>query len=311
MVMKSTHFDFENKVFAVKGAHFGLTNDTQRPVYYVTLGDLKAAIELPTLRTEFRIERDSHDWELLDIVEQSLRFVREIRPGDSIPTEILDGSASWTVEERHRVLARARIMVQLAAWMTGSDGSINDTDQLAKLADQPETKQRVQEAFGEIAVALGLGKEKQHEIVDMIDELAQELSYIEALRDHFNNIRNIGGKIKQLSRLYLRERSVGADLQRVEALFRTPLNKFTATFDEIEAQTGETLAVLKQFRTQIKYIRDTRDMLHWEFMRWDELMDKWKKQPVEQSERVEKLIKETYQFLARHYPLVKQWNLSG
>lgn len=310
--MKSTHFNFENKVFAVGGAYFGLSKDNYKPVYFVTLGDLKAAVDIPTLRTEFKIPQDSPDSELLDIVEKSLRFVKEIRPGDSIPKELLDGTASWAVEDRHRIIARARIMVQLATWMTGkADSGIDDGDQLAALADKPETKQRVQEAFDEIAVALGMGKDRRQEIVDMIDELAQELSYIEALRDHYNGIRSIYGKIKQLSRLYLRNRSVGGDLQRVEALIKSPIGNFNNTFDEIEAQTGETLAVLKQFRTQIKYIRDTRDDLHWEFMRWDELMEKWRKQPVEQSERAERMIKETYQFLARHYPLVKQWNLSS
>ena len=43
-----------------------------------------------------------------DLFARGVRFVKEIRPKDSIPSELLDGTASWSYEERHNASARAR-----------------------------------------------------------------------------------------------------------------------------------------------------------------------------------------------------------
>jgi hypothetical protein len=108
-VDRSTHFMFDHKVFTLKGARFALTEDGSTPAFHVELGALVASLPLSTLRTEFSIDRDAGDGVLLAIVEKSLRFVKEIRPGDSIPRELLDGSASWSVESRHRLRAKAHL----------------------------------------------------------------------------------------------------------------------------------------------------------------------------------------------------------
>src|ERR1700722_18380727 len=92
-VDRSTHFLFEHKIFQLKGARFALTEDGSTPAFLVELGTLVASLPLATVRGEFEIERDGTDDVLLKIVEKSLRFVKEIRPGDSIPRELPDGSA--------------------------------------------------------------------------------------------------------------------------------------------------------------------------------------------------------------------------
>src|ERR1700749_4003670 len=114
-VDRSTHFLFEHKVFTLKGARFALTEDGSTPAFHVELGTLVASLPLGTLRSEFSIDRESPDGVLLAIVEKSLRFVKEIRPGDSIPRELLDGTASWAVEERHRLRAKAHLWAKTIA----------------------------------------------------------------------------------------------------------------------------------------------------------------------------------------------------
>src|SRR5688500_12812168 len=94
---RSRTFAFEHKLFAVPGGYFAPVKDTLEPAFHLPLGDLQGAVTLPTLRAEFAIAKESKDGQLLDIVERSLRFVKEIRPNDSIPHELLDGSASWAV----------------------------------------------------------------------------------------------------------------------------------------------------------------------------------------------------------------------
>ena len=112
---------------------------------------------MPILRTEFDLSPETGDGKLLGIVEKALRYVREIKPNDSIPHELLDGTASWTVEEKHRTIARNRLTIQLVSWLTGGETLVVDLTQLEQIADDPKTKTRVQEAFTKAAEKLGLG----------------------------------------------------------------------------------------------------------------------------------------------------------
>jgi hypothetical protein len=116
---RSTHFAFQHKVFSIKDAVFRLSQ-TEEPLFRVELGDLKCGVSVPSLRNEFGIKPESDDGKLLGLIEKALRFVKEIRPGDSIPKELLDGSCSWSVEDRHRKLAHNRMTVQLVSWLSGS-----------------------------------------------------------------------------------------------------------------------------------------------------------------------------------------------
>src|SRR6185437_12066710 len=167
---RSTNFAFTHKVFQVEGACFALSRDTKEPLFRVFLGSVTAALPLATLCSEFGIAKDSEDGRLIDIVEKSLRFVKEIRPGDSIPRELLDGTASWTVEEHHRAIARSRLAVQLASWVAGEEKVISDTEQLEQLADDPVTKTRMQNALGEVAEKLGIGRDRKSEVMTKVED---------------------------------------------------------------------------------------------------------------------------------------------
>src|SRR5689334_1836624 len=131
---RSTHFAFTHKVFTVNGALFHLSQ-TEEPLFRVELGDLKCGIAVPSLRNEFGIKADSEDGKLLALIEKALRFVKEIRPGDSIPKELLDGSCSWTIEDRHRKLAHNRMTVQLVSWLSGGEADVADATKLEQLAN--------------------------------------------------------------------------------------------------------------------------------------------------------------------------------
>ena len=82
---RSTHFKFQHKVFSVEGSYFAHSRDTKEVVFHVPLGEIKGVLTLEVLRNEFGIEHDSPDGRLLGIIERSLRYVKEIRPNDSIP----------------------------------------------------------------------------------------------------------------------------------------------------------------------------------------------------------------------------------
>ena len=304
---RSTHFVFENKVFGLDRAYFSLAHDTKEPVYHVMLGALKAALPLPTLRIEFNIDPDSPDGKLLEIIEKSLRYVKEIRPNDSIPSELLDGSASWSVEPHHRMIAEKRLAIQLASWLSGEETVVSDMEQLEQLADDPTTKQRVQYALGEIAERIGIGRGRQNEVMDKINDFARELSYIEALREYYGRVKDIAAKLGKLSKLYTKDRSVTEDLVRILQLLRNPLQDFDQSFSLVDAQTSEIMSIMNKYNAQVSYVREMRDDLHFRLAQWDGMIEKWGERKIERSMDVEALIKETYRFVAQNFPLSQSW----
>lgn len=116
-------FDFAHKVFSVAGALFQIDPQTDDPVYSVDLGDVRANPTFVAPRAAFGLEPEDPDSKLLDDVGRALSFVKRIRPGDTMPSELLDGTASWTVSDQHRAIARGRITVGLTAWMSGNRSS--------------------------------------------------------------------------------------------------------------------------------------------------------------------------------------------
>jgi hypothetical protein len=308
---RSTHFVFEHRVFNVKGAHFAFTADGLDPAFHVTLGELKAALQLPALRNEFGIGTDSADGKLLSIVEQSLRYVKEIRPGDSIPRELLDGSASWAVEDKHRAIAQGRLAAQVASWLTGKETVIVDPYELAALVDDPETKARMQKATGEIAEKLGIGAARKQEVMDRVDDLARELAYIEALRERCGLVRAITAKVNQLAKIYRADRAMVQDISRVQSLLMRPNAEFENIFGQVDASTCEILPVLRKFDTQVKFIREMRDNLHMRLMVWDPILEKWSSFDAVRGPEAEAALKDIYRFVARYFPQRQDWKLGS
>jgi hypothetical protein len=302
-----TTFSFQNKVFSLEGGYFSMARDGREPVFHVMLGDLRASLPLPTLRDEFNIADDSPDGALLGIVEKSLRFVKVISPNDSIPRELLDGSASWSVDDRHRLIAQSRLAIQVSTWLSGEEAVISDIEQLQQLADDPATKQRVQNAIGEIAEKLGLGRDGKQLVMDKIDQFAREICYIEALRERYGNVRQIVATLNRLMKIYRADKSVCEDMVRILQLLRAPIGDFDATFELFDAQTGQILTVLQRFTSQVDFVREMRNDLHQRLMKWDDLLAKWEGMTATRSPEAEALIKETYRFVAFHFPQMQSW----
>jgi hypothetical protein len=305
----STHFLFQHKVFSVAGSYFAMAQDTHAPTFFVPLGDIQGVLTLAQLMSGFDIKPDSSDAALLKIIEKGLAFVRRIAPGDSIPRELLDGSASWSVEDRHRMIAESRIAVQLANWVGGAKVDLRDLAELLKIGGDPETRAKVQEAVSKVADRLGLGDSRRQEVLDKIDRLGRELSYIEALRDRFASIKMIAMKLAQLQSLYGPERGISEEAGRIIILMRKPAGEYDSIFTHIDSETSDILSVLLKFTAQVKYIRDKRDELHRKFLMWDDLIRRWQDLTVEIGTPAETLLRDTYRFMARHFPQSTDWQL--
>ena len=303
----STTFDFDHKVFKIEGGYFALAPDKSHAVFYVPLGTTFGAVPLPTLRSTFEIAEGSHDDYLLGIIEASLRFVKVIRPGESIPPELLDGTASWQVTEDNRLLARNRVLIQLSSWVSGHEVVINDAAQIEQILEDPGTKGRIEEAYIQLTDKLGMAPERKSEVEARLGKFAHELAYIEALRDRYAAVRAIAERTDRLRSTYRLDRTFSAEIMQMQKLFRTPMSEFQAIFDQVDAQSGEVLALVRNLDKQIAYTRSQRDELHSRFMDWEDLLKQWVNVVIERSGANETLIKSTYRFLAQRYLKTNVW----
>lgn len=305
--MRDTHFDFEHKVFAISGAFFSVDVGEKKPVLNITLGDLKASLTFTTLRESFDIKEDSRDARLLDVVAKGLRFVKIIMPGEQIPGELLDGRASWSVEDRHRLIARGRITVQLVSWVTGNEMIVVEASELEQIVEDPTTKERLKTAFNEIAKKLGITENAEDAITNMIGCMAQELSYIEALRDRFTSIRELNANLVKATQIYRTDRALVSEVSRMQGLLKKPLANYDSIFSQADAQTGEIVGALKSFDTTINFIRKIRDDLRARLLDWEEILKAWEDVPIERSQKLEQMLKRTYRFLATNFIETKVW----
>ncbi len=279
------------------------------PVLRFPLDDAHAELPLPGIKKELKLADDSPDARMLDIVAGALRFVSSIMIGEAVPSELSSGKASWEITDRHRTVARARLSMQLVSWMSGDESVIIDASQLAMVADDPAMKEKIGTAFGEAAKKLGIPPERKEEVINLVDSLGEELAYIEALRDQFTHITVVEAGLGKLSEIYRSDRGVAESLLQVSKLCAIPMREFRGKFEEIDAQTGEIISVLKNIAIQIKFVRECRDDLHQRFWAWMPLAESWSLCPMKRSSTGEKLIDETYRFLARRFLPQKEWEL--
>jgi hypothetical protein len=303
----ATFFSFEHKVFSVPGTIFRMDRSTGRVSMHMLLGGSYASLTIKQLVHSFNIAPGSPDEVMLKTVEAALHHVREIRPGDSIPNEILDGTASWSLDARHLELARNRLLIQLAAWVTEGNSAIDANADVMALIERPETKEKVNAAFTKAAEQLGLGVDGKHQITTMIEQLAGELAYIEALREKLRAYIAIRSKAQKLRHVYRRERLIGESVERVIKLISPPLDKIIDLFAMVDAHTAEVISSLKQLSGTIEFVRETRDQLREFVLLWEDLDKEWAEMRIEQAPATEELIKQTYRFAATHYLSSQRW----
>ena len=303
----STHFAFEHKIFQVKDARFALTGPDRIPALRMNVGEHEASIPLESLCQEFNIDPESSDGQMLEQVAQGLNFVRDIRPGATIPRELLDGTASWSIDESHKVIAKNKVMAAVAAWVSGQGRKKLTPPQIEAMLAKPETKDQIETGLDKIALALGMGKGKRQEVLDLIDRLARELAYIEGLRDRYVHASEIVAKLTQVAALYNTDRIFLDEINRVKVLMRPPIKDFREVFAQVDGQTDDVVTMLKAFNRQLVYIREMRDELHQKMLIWDEAIEHWELDLSYKSKASREAVQFTYRFVAHNFPQSTDW----
>lgn len=310
--MDETTVNFSIKFFtAVEGSYFRKSNETEEPVFVLNLGGEEVMLPFPGIRREFDIEEESADDQMLEMVASGLDYVKVLMPGDDLPKELLTGEASWEISDEHRKIAQQRLSMQLVSWVSGEENLITDPQQLLQIADDPAIKEKVSKAFEEAAVAIGLDAGEGDKIVDLIEELAEELAYIETLRDQFRGVIAMEKKIKMLRNVAAKHRSILDSATSVAKLISVAVNEFGEEFDMSDGQTGEIIAVLKNVAAQKEFIRGTRNSVYRRLVAWDTLLRAWEKESGQYTATIPDLLRETYRFLAPRYMQTDDWLLTG
>jgi hypothetical protein len=298
--VRVTTFDFHHRVFGTPGARFLLKGHDKIPTFRVDMGDLDGLVDIDVLKKEFGLTATSHDGKLVDVAVAALRYVPDVKPGDTVPSELLTGEASWSVRPQHKRIAEQRLQVQLLSRVSGKEVLLTDPKEISNFLEQIENREKLRLAFREAAAALGFG-ENTEPVIKQLELLARELCYIEALRDRFTKIPLINDKITELGKSYGGDRNAKMELNRIQALLTTGIQEYTAMLAQIDAQTGEIISALKSIDRQVKYIREMRDQLHFLIMLWDPHindLDKWHTRPTPETDKV---MRNLYRFLAPRY----------
>jgi hypothetical protein len=302
---KATHFEFQHKIFGVHGSYFAMAEDTGEPTFYVPLGEMTGVLTIPALMSGFEIKDTSPDGALLRMIPPALSFVRKLRPGDAVPRELVDGGASWSIDDRHRRIADARLMVLLAG--RSGRGNPRDRNELLRMAADPAVRDRLEGAFAAMAETIGLGRTAAAEVRARMSRVAGELSYIEALRDQFALIRMIGLKVTQLTGAYGPDRGQGEEMSRITALLKKPVTEFEGLFEQVDGRCDDVEALLRETDGTVRFVRQMRDEIYRRQLTWSDLPARWNSLKVAAAPAADALVRETYRFLARHFPLSTDW----
>lgn len=302
--------NLEHKIFTVSDdGHFRMSNAGDTPVYVMKYGEDTVSLPFAGLIDEFGIEPASEDFRNLGIIEEALRFVKVIRVGDPIPREVLTGEASWQVTETHRQIAYGRLTMQLVAWLTKDENVPTGGRDLLMALEDPETSERINSAMDEAANELGYGAGARDKVVGDIEKMADELAYIEFLRDVYASVKGANQKVLILKTKYASEQTAMDTIVPVLEFLDAAIEQFAEKFGEVDEMSRDIIDSLKSIVTQARIIQEVRNDLYCRLNAWDEILPQWDAIEARRSAAVENLLRETYRFLAPRYLKADEWKL--
>ena len=297
----------KHQVFTMLGAvSFRRARADGTPVMVVILGEREAVVPLRALQREFGIGDDTADGRMLGLIAESLDFVCGLSLGDRLPSEVLSGRASWEPSLEHRKRAFSIVRLQLLSWIDPDAADPAKGDPIVRLETEPALRQQVQVAFERAAVELELADAAA--VLALVEELAGELAYIEALRDRLlRPVQMLAARLERISQAQRGDSQRQETVNRVLRLAATAREQFLVRFDEVAGQTGEVMSSLRNMESQQAFIRSNRDQLYRAQRAWQTILDGWA--DAAGTEEVPwDLVSRTYQFLAPRYMPVTDWS---
>ena len=302
--------ELQHEVFSTLGdVRFRRSSTDGLPMMAMRLGEREAQLPLEALRRELAIGKDTADGRMLDLIGSALDYVSCLQPGDRLPAEICTGEASWKPSQKHIQLARTRLQLDLCAWARPEcrwARAGRDERTLLRLADNEVLLDDVHTVCVGAAGQLGFSGPEQ--VVRVLEELSQELAFIEALRERL--LGRVNGLCRRLAVLTRERQRPGAmfdSLAQVNRLMMVAKKQIVERFDDLDVQTAEIDGLLRNLDNQRTFIRSNRDWLYRTQRAWEPVLERWSHEGETPGGDLATLLTATYQFLAPRFMPSTAW----
>jgi hypothetical protein len=234
-----------------------------------------------------------------------------LRLGDTLPSELNGGEASWTPTEQDRILGASRVrhnLVRCVFARMGQRIAISPTV-TPGWEDSTVNRELVKQAI-DGAVAQLAGPDAA-EVTTRITALCEEMACIETMRRTL-----IRGSVRLREKLFaiqVSEVPVSRrdTVKQVQALARRGLKDITDRFDQADAHLDNMLAVLRDMPAAVVWLRQQRDWMVRTSHAWEALFTDWAGAPSRFDEFMWKVIERSYLFLAPRFMSFQEWSASG
>jgi hypothetical protein len=285
---------------------FRLSEGQRVPSMVVQVDNHEAVLPLRSVAHEFKIDPDSADGRMLALIEQALEFVVVLHLGETLPSELDTGEASWKPTLRDHQLAVSRLSHELVRGMMARSG---ETQQIGAVTpgweDDPANRALVRNAI-EAAIS-HLGDVDAAEITARINTIGDELAYLETMRRTLTR-----GMSEQRDKLFptLSDHIPAARrdmLRQVQILTRRGTAEITRKLDEADEGLDDILGMLREPATAIDWLRHQRDRLFRMHRAWEPVFEDWCNMSGHLDDFFWKAVERTYAFLAPRFMSYQEW----
>jgi len=282
------------------------------PSLIIPLGRSIAAVPLRSLQVELGIDSESPDGRMLALIARSLEFVADLRLGDLLPVEVLDGAASWQPSALHQQVAASRLKLRLISQLEPDDavdwGRAEPRAVLAAAAE-PGMRFQLQAAYIEVTARLGLADAAV--VARLVEDAVHELGFVEALRDRLlRRMLRLMERVRHLATGVAQNLAGLELLSRVTRLTRIAIGRISTRFAELDDQTEIVLDALRSLETWRVLIRQHRDWLYCSLRGWEPILAAWEAAAFDWSDGTWSLLGRTYRFLAPRFMPMQEWQLT-
>lgn len=299
-------FSFAHRLFAVPGVWFGRTADLREAALHIPMGDYTATVGIDTLRSAFDIARGSDDDRMLDLVAEALDHVRRITPGEKLPREVLDGSASWSVDDRHVHAARGRLAVRIArATEMPLDKEAHQERRMAEFGASDAARTAIAQGLDRLIITERL-RMSEHDAEEVVAALVHETSYVEALREELSFFEGFPERLGAYRRLFPSDQTFADGLVLMQGLARKPRDEIREQLAGVDRMLEHVPEVLQRWTSAADHVRAARNRLHRISVDWGDMRRRWDRESMMES-RLPALLRDTYRFLALRYAKGQAW----
>jgi hypothetical protein len=288
---------------------FRLSEGNRVPSMVVQLESQDAVLPLRSVAREFKLEPEGGDGKMLALIEQALDFVVLLRLGDTLPSELYGGQASWEPSAQDRQIAASKVRHSLVRCVFArmhktvsiKGGAVPGWE------DDGQNRVLLQQAIN--GAAAQLEGTNEAEIASRVETLNTEMAYIECMRRGL--IRGIGGPRDKLLRIKLGEVPVARQetVKQVQTLARRGFAEITDRFDAVDQRLDDVLVMVRDLPASVTWLRAQRD---WQFRTnhaWTPVFTDWANAPSNFDDFLWKVVERTYMFLAPRFMSFQEWNI--